>query len=85
MCRVRWDPGGVFPDYEIRVICRGDGRPGEVFGDLTVSTDGGVVLVRGRLDQSALHGVLERIRARRWQVVDVRRARSTPRHGRTGG
>jgi len=68
----------VPPSYEIRLICRDVVRPGDVFGDLTVRRAGSVVFLRGCLDQSALHGVLERIRAAGWQVLDVRRVRSAP-------
>jgi hypothetical protein len=64
--------------YEIRLICQ-DGVPGDLFGDLTVTRVGSVLSLRGCLDQSALHGVLERIRVAGWQVVDVRRVRSKPR------
>jgi hypothetical protein len=49
------------------------------FDDLTVTTDGDVVLMTGRLDQSALHGVLERVRLLRWRLLDVRRSRHSPR------
>jgi hypothetical protein len=71
----------VLPSYEIR-LSRPEGPSAQQqFGDLTVVTDGDVVLLTGRLDQSALHGVLERIRLLRWRLLDVRRARRLP--GRT--
>jgi hypothetical protein len=70
------------PCYEIRLA----GAPGstarDLFGELTVTTDGDVVLMIGPLDQSALHGVLERIRLLRWDLLDVRRSRRLPRYGR---
>jgi hypothetical protein len=70
------EEGIMLPRYEIRLTCP-DGRSADdVFADLTVTTDGDAVLVTGRLDQSALHGVLERIRLLRWELVDVRRTRS---------
>jgi hypothetical protein len=51
------------------------------FADLTVTVDGDLVLMTGRLDQSALHGVLERVRVLHWRLLDVRRARQ-PQPGR---
>ena len=64
------------PQYEIRVT-RPLGRSlDDAFGDLEVRTDGTAVLLRGELDQSALHGVLERIRLLRWELLDLRRSRS---------
>lgn len=71
----------MLPSYEIRLTCPDDGSADEVFEDLTVGRDGDVVVVRGRLDQSALHGVLERVRVRRWRLLDVRRTRSLGGHG----
>lgn len=69
------------PCYEIRLTCCDGQAPDDVFGDLRVITDGEIVLMIGRLDQSALHGVLERVRARRWHLLDVRRTRGLPRYG----
>jgi hypothetical protein len=69
----------VLPCYEIRVSCPDNGSADEVFADLRVDRDGDVVLMTGRLDQSALHGVLERVRLRHWRLLDVRRTRSMPR------
>jgi hypothetical protein len=77
-CAPRGDPDRVPPSYEIRLICQ-DGVQDDVFDDLTVIRVGSVLFLRGCLDQSALHGVLERIRVAGWQVLDVRRVRSTPR------
>lgn len=73
------------PRYEIRLVCRDGEWSDEAFADLDVVVRDGVVLLLGRLDQSALHGVLERIRARRYRVLDVRRARSRPARGRRCG
>lgn len=67
------------PGYEIR-LSRPDGPSvQQQFDDLTVTTDGDVVLLTGRLDQSALHGVLERIRLLHWRLLEVRRTRHLPR------
>jgi hypothetical protein len=61
--------------FEVRV--RGDWTPAvaEQFGDFrVVRTSDGTVL-SGDLDQAALHGLLERIRASGLELVDVRRPR----------
>lgn len=68
----------MLPCYEIRLARPDSGSADEVFADLRVDRDGDVVLMTGRLDQSALHGVLERVRARHWRLLDVRRTRSGP-------
>ncbi len=76
----------MLPCYEIRLTGPDGGSADEVFGDLRVDRDGDVVLMTGRLDQSALHGVLERVRVMRWRLLDVRRTRSMPRwRDRRGG
>ena len=69
----------MLPCYEIRLNRQDGPSPYEAFGDLTVTIDRDVVLITGRLDQSGLHGVLERTRALRWRLLEVRRTRSRPR------
>jgi hypothetical protein len=61
------------------LACPPGRSPGDAFADLDVLTDGGVVLVTGELDQSALYGVLERVRVLRWELLDLRRTRSLRR------
>ncbi len=68
----------MLPCYEIRLTCPDSGPADDVFADLRVARDGDVVVMTGRLDQSGLHGVLERVRARHWRLLDVRRTRSLP-------
>ena len=65
--------------YEIRLSCPDDRSPEDISEGLKVTVDGDVVLITGRLDQSALHGLLERARNKQWRLLDVRRARSLPR------
>lgn len=58
--------------YEITVR----GRLGETlagaFGDLTATPAAATTVLRGDIDQPALHGVLERIEALGLELVDVR-------------
>ena len=65
--------------YEIRL----QGRPAAPCPDSFLhvdvcTTDGGVLLLRGELDQAGLHGLLERARVLRLDLLDVRRCRSAP-------
>ena len=65
--------------YEIRVAGRLDeAAAAAAFGDLTVSACGSVTVLRGDLDQAALHGVLERIRSLHLELLDARRSRRFP-------
>ena len=68
--------------YEIRLGARPGARCADLYGDLDVQIDGAVLVLRGELDQAALHGVLERARYLRLDLLDVRRTRSTPRRPR---
>lgn len=70
------------PCYEVRLRARPDARWADWFLDLEMRTDGRVLLLRGELDQAALHGLLERARALRLELLDVRRSRSAPRRAR---
>lgn len=65
--------------YEIRLRDRPGSRWADSFQDLEVRADGGVLVLSGELDQSALHGLLERARVLRLELLDVRRIRSAPR------
>ena len=67
------------PRYEIRLCARPAACCAEWFPDMDLHTDGAVLLLRAELDQAALHGVLERVRALRLDLLDVRRTRSRPR------
>jgi hypothetical protein len=67
--------------YEIRVVGPVDEASLRALEDLEVDvvSDGWLTVVSGQLDQPALHGLLERIRARRLELEDVRRVRPVPR------
>jgi hypothetical protein len=69
----------VSPRYEIRLRDRRGEVSAEPFADVEVCRAGSTLLLRGELDQSALHGVLERARALHLDLLDVRRSRSTRR------
>lgn len=71
------------PRYEIRLSDRRGLSAADQFPDVEVSRDGDALLLRGELDQSALHGLLERARALRLDLLEVRRCRSTSRDART--
>ena len=66
------------PRYEIRLRAPRGAECDGWFVDLDRRRDGPVLLLRGELDQAALHGLLERVRLLRLDVVDVRRTRSAP-------
>jgi len=68
----------MLPCYEIELTCPDRTPTDDEFGGLTVTTNGKAVLMTGRLDQSALHGVLQQVRFRRWVLLYVRRTRSRP-------
>ncbi|MEV4000652.1 hypothetical protein [Actinomadura sp. NPDC049753] len=61
-------------DYEIRI----SGRLGDsfrlAFEDLSITFRPGETVMRGRgLDQAALYGILERIQALGFELIEVRR------------
>lgn len=67
--------------YEIRLRSRSAADCADWFPDVDQHTDGTVLLLRAELDQAALHGLLERVRVLRLDLLDVRRSRSGPRRG----
>jgi hypothetical protein len=69
----------VPPRYEIRLAAAPTGRCAEWFPDVDLHTDGTVLLLRAELDQAALHGILERVRVLRLELLEVRRRRSGAR------
>jgi hypothetical protein len=72
----------VTPCYEIRLRRRPAAGAADWFPDVDQHTDGTVLVLRAELDQAALHGLLERVRVLRLDLLDVRRSRSRPRRAR---
>lgn len=69
MRRARWPA-----HYEIRVESVLDGQWSEWFEGLQIDNQGGETLLSGTLlDQSALHGVLNKVRDLGLSVITVRR------------
>lgn len=64
------------PRYEIRLAGAAGRIAASAFGGLDIVRDGDVTILRGELDQAALHGLLERVRVLNLDLLDVRRARS---------
>lgn len=60
--------------YQIRVVGPVDSALRESLGDLVIDTEPTMTVLRGHLDQAALHGLLDRVRALGLELVDVRRA-----------
>jgi hypothetical protein len=69
--------------YEIRLACEWSPSLVADFADVSARREGSTVVLCGDFDQAALHGLLERIRVRRIELIEVRRAR-TPRRRTTG-
>ena len=67
--------------YEIRIAHPLDEVIAAAFEGLDLRGDGDVTVVLGELDQAALHGVLERVRALGLELVDARRVRRSTRPG----
>jgi LuxR family maltose regulon positive regulatory protein len=65
----------VPPRYELRLRELPDHPARQWFADYDVAVEGQVLVVGGELDQSALHGLLERIRVLRLELLDLRRTR----------
>jgi hypothetical protein len=72
--------GGRMTVYEIRVKGHLDGRWSEWFEGLTIfnAEDGDAVLSGEIVDQSALHGVLAKVRDLGLPLIEVSRAKSVP-------
>ncbi len=69
------------PRYEIRVSGRLNDVARDAFAGWDVATNATSTVITAEVDQSGLHGLLERIRALGLDLLDVRRTRGTPRRG----
>lgn len=65
--------------FQIRVAGALGPAAREALGNFVVDTEPTVTVLRGCIDQAALHGLLDRVRALGLELVDVRRA-STDSH-----
>ncbi|MGX7678980.1 hypothetical protein ACSMXN_08775 [Jatrophihabitans sp. DSM 45814] len=63
--------------YEIRVVGSLGPAAQEAFADLDLQTEPTSTVLSGELDQAALHGLLDRVRALGLELVDIRRVRPT--------
>jgi hypothetical protein len=61
--------------YQVRVTGRLDAEAREAFGGLTVEPLAPAVVLSGDLDQAALLGLIDRVRALGLELVEVRRIR----------
>jgi hypothetical protein len=70
--------GGVVAPvtYEIRVVGKIGPAAREAFGGLDMDTEPTATVLSGELDQAALHGLLDRVRALGLELVDIRRVRA---------
>ncbi len=71
--------------YEIRLRAGDAACCAGHFDDLDVRTDGAVPFMQGELDQAALHGLLERVRFLRLDLLDVRGGPSDRTHPAEAG
>ena len=66
--------------YEIRVAGTLGPAAQEAFGGLDIDTEPTATVLSGELDQAALHGLIDRVRALGLELVDIRRVRTSPKH-----
>jgi hypothetical protein len=64
--------------YEIRVARRLDEEMAAVFEGHEVMADGEETLIRGDMDQAALHGMLQRVRMLHVELLEARRLSGGP-------
>lgn len=60
--------------YEIRVTGALGPAAREAFADMTLEVEPATTVLTGDLDQSALHALLDRVRALGLELVDVKQA-----------
>jgi hypothetical protein len=71
--------GGVLAavTYEVRVMGSLGPVAREAFGGLEIDTEPTATVLSGELDQAALLGLIDRVRALGLELVDIRRVRPT--------
>jgi hypothetical protein len=70
-----WEGGAVTSrSYEIRVTGALGPAAREAFADMAVEVEPATTVLTGDLDQSALHALLDRVRALGLELVDVKQA-----------
>ena len=67
------------PVYEIRIAGQLDETTLGSLAGLDVSCHDGITVITGQFDQAALHGMLERIRSLRLDLLEARRIRGSLR------
>jgi len=72
--------GGIVTQvvYEIRVVGKLGAAAEEAFADFEVETEPTATVLIGELDQAALHGLLDRVRALGLELIDIRRNHTHP-------
>lgn len=60
--------------YKITVVGSLGPAAREAFAEFSVQTEPALTVLRGDMDQAALHGLLDRVRALGLELVDIHRA-----------
>ncbi len=63
--------------YEVRVLGSLGPAAKEAFADLSVDTEPTSTVLSGELDQAALLGLIDRVRALGLELIDIRRIRDS--------
>ena len=79
MAKIAGDMTAKQPTYEIRIAGQFDETCAAAFAGLEVASRDGVMVITGKFDQAALHGLLERIRLLGLDLVEARRVGGPPR------
>ncbi len=61
--------------FEVRVVGRLGPAAEEAFGGLSIDTEPTSTVLSGAMDQAALHGLIDRVRALGLELVEIRRVR----------
>jgi hypothetical protein len=64
--------------YEVRVVGTLGPAGQEAFGGLSIDTEPAATVLSGEMDQAALYGLIDRVRALGLELVDIRRVRGGP-------